>query len=275
MGAPRLVASDVDGTLLGADGEPGPRLVGVLERMTGAGVPLVIATGRPPRWIAPVCDAIGVHGLCVAANGAVLWDAGSGRVVEAAELDTDALAEVIDRLRTALPGAGLAVERVDAPEFCCEPAYEHAWPQSDHVEIAAAELAARPAVKVLARRRGLESDAMAAAVRDGLGDLVDVTFSASNGLVECSVPGVTKARGLALAAAHHGVDAADVVAFGDMPNDLEMLRWAGHGVAMGNAHPEVLAAADEIAGHHDDDGVAAVLERWFSRLGDGPLSRPA
>lgn len=263
MRAPRLVASDVDGTLLGADDRPGPRLVRVLERMTEAGVPLVIATGRPPRWIDPVCDAIGLRGLCVAANGAVLWDAGSGRVVEAAELGVDALAEVIDRLRTALPGAGLAVERVDAPEFCCEPAYEPAWPNSDHVEIATGDLAARPAVKVLARRKGLTSDAMAAAVRDGLGDLVDVTFSASHGLVECSVPGVTKAHGLALAATHHGVAAEEVVAFGDMPNDLAMLRWAGHGVAMGNAHPELREVADEVTGHHDDDGVAMVLERWF------------
>ena len=75
--------------------------------------------------------------------------------------------------------------------------------------------------------------------------------------------GVTKAHGLAEVASRFGVAAADVVAFGDMPNDLEMLRWAGHGVAMGNAHPELQAAADEVTAHHDEDGVALVLERWF------------
>ncbi len=266
MRAPRLVASDVDGTLLGADGHPGARLLAVLDRMRDADVPLVLATGRPPRWILPVCDAIGQRGLCVAANGAVLWDAGTDRVLEAAEFDTDTLREVIAGLRVALPGAGLAVERVRRPgvaEFCSEPGFEHGWPNSDHVEVPADELTALPAMKVLARRPGLSSDAMAAAVRDGLGELVDVTFSASSGLVECSVRGVTKAHGLAQAATHLGVAAEEVVAFGDMPNDLEMLRWAGHGVAMGNAHPELVAAADEVTAHHDEDGVALVLERWF------------
>jgi HAD superfamily hydrolase (TIGR01484 family) len=266
MRPPRLVASDVDGTLLGADDRPGERLLAVLGRMRAAGVPLVLATGRPPRWILPVCDAIGMRGLCVAANGAVLWDAGTDEVLAAAEFDRDTLAEVIARLRVALPAAGLAVERVPRPgvaEFCCEPTYEHAWPQSDHVEIPAAELAAEPAVKVLARRRGVASDVLAAAVRAELGELVDVTFSAGGGLVECSVRGVTKAHGLAQAAAHLGVTAEEVLAFGDMPNDLEMLRWAGHGVAMGNAHPELHAAADEVTARHDEDGVAVVLERWF------------
>jgi hydroxymethylpyrimidine pyrophosphatase-like HAD family hydrolase len=155
------------------------------------------------------------------------------------------------------------VPRPGVAEFCCEPDFEHAWPNSDHVEVPTAELTALPAMKVLARRPGLSSDSMAAAVRDELGDLVDVTFSASSGLVECSVPGVTKAYGLAQAAAHLGVEAAEVVAFGDMPNDLEMLRWAGHGVAMGNAHPELREAADEVTARYDEDGVALVLERWF------------
>jgi len=75
--------------------------------------------------------------------------------------------------------------------------------------------------------------------------------------------GVTKATGLAEVAALYGVTAERTVAFGDMPNDLAMLRWAGHGVAMGNAHPEVAAAADEITAAHGDEGVALVLERWF------------
>lgn len=266
MRAPGLVASDVDGTLLGADDHPGPRLLAVLDRMRSAGVPLVLATGRPPRWIVPVCDAIGERGLCVAANGAVLWNAADDRVLEAAELGTEVLAEVVDRLRVALPGAGLAVERVPRPgvqESCCDPDFEHAWPNSDHVVVATPELVELPAIKVLARQRGLSSDVMAAAVRDGLGELVDVTFSASGGLVECSVRGVTKAHGLALAAAHLGVEPEEVVAFGDMPNDLEMVRWAGHGVAMGNGHPELHAVADEVTARHDEDGVALVLERWF------------
>jgi hydroxymethylpyrimidine pyrophosphatase-like HAD family hydrolase len=74
---------------------------------------------------------------------------------------------------------------------------------------------------------------------------------------------VTKASGLADVAQRYEVAPADVIAFGDMPNDLEMLRWAGHGVAMGNAHPALLEVADEVTASNSDDGLALILERWF------------
>ena len=105
--------------------------------------------------------------------------------------------------------------------------------------------------------------AMVAALRPVFGDEADLTFSYPRGLVEVSPAGVTKATGLAEVAQRHGVTAADVVAFGDMPNDLEMLNWAGLGIAMGNAHPDVLAIAGEVGPHHHEDGVAQILERWF------------
>jgi hydroxymethylpyrimidine pyrophosphatase-like HAD family hydrolase len=105
---------------------------------------------------------------------------------------------------------------------------------------------------------------MADAAHAVLGDAVGITFSTSNGLIELSAPGVTKGSGLADVAARLGVTAPDVIAFGDMPNDLPMLEWAGHGVAMANAHPSVLAAADEVTAPNSEDGVALVLERWFS-----------
>jgi hydroxymethylpyrimidine pyrophosphatase-like HAD family hydrolase len=91
----------------------------------------------------------------------------------------------------------------------------------------------------------------------------DVTYSSNSGLIELSAPGVTKASGLASVADLLGVDRADIVAFGDMPNDVPMLRYAGHGVAMGNAHADARAAADEITASNADDGVAKVLERWW------------
>jgi Cof subfamily protein (haloacid dehalogenase superfamily) len=267
---PRLVATDVDGTLLGADEDPSERTCRVLGRMADAGVPLVLATGRPPRWLPRVCAAVDVQGLCVTANGAVLYDAAADRVLEAVTVSGAALTEVIAGLREALPGCGLAVERVglgahDAvdEQFVSEAAYRHAWPNPDDRRVDPAELAVRPVIKVLARHPGMGSDEMAAAARARVGGLVDVTYSASSGLIECSAPGVTKASGLATVAARLGVDPVDVVAFGDMPNDLDMLAWAGHGVAVANAHPAVLAAADEVVGSNLDDGVASVLERWF------------
>jgi hydroxymethylpyrimidine pyrophosphatase-like HAD family hydrolase len=118
-------------------------------------------------------------------------------------------------------------------------------------------------VKLLLRNPELSSDAMVAALTPVLGHAADLTFSTGRGLVEVSPPGVTKATGLAEVAQRHGVDAGGVVAFGDMPNDLEMLRWAGHGVAMGNAHPALLEVADEVTASNGDDGLALILERWF------------
>jgi hydroxymethylpyrimidine pyrophosphatase-like HAD family hydrolase len=104
---------------------------------------------------------------------------------------------------------------------------------------------------------------MATVAKSVLADAVTVTFSTSRGLIEISALGVTKATGLAEAAELLSLDASSVVAFGDMPNDIEMLRWAGHGVAMANAHEDVLAVADEITAPNVEDGVAQVLERWF------------
>jgi len=267
---PKLVASDVDGTLLGPDERLSARTRAVLARMTEAGVPLVLATGRPPRWVPVVAEAIGGGGLVVAANGAVLYDAVADRVLAAETVDPPALDEVVAGLRDAVPGCGIAVERVAdsaharrGEQFVSEPAYEHAWPNPDHTEVPPDALTAEPVVKVLARHPTLTSDVMAEAARRVVGHLVDVTFSASGGLVECSRRGVTKATGLARAAAELGVAREDVVAFGDMPNDLEMLRWAGHGVGMANAHPAVLAEVDEVTASNLEDGVASVLERWF------------
>ena len=95
---------------------------------------------------------------------------------------------------------------------------------------------------------------------------VDVTYSTNNGLIEISAPGITKAFGLERAAARLGADVGTAIAFGDMPNDVSMLRLAGHGVAMGNAHPAAIAAADEVTATNSEDGVARVLERWWSSV---------
>ena len=125
------------------------------------------------------------------------------------------------------------------------------------------ELTAGGVVKLLVRHEEMTGDELLAAARAALGDLAETTHSSADGLLEISAAGVSKASGLAAFADERGLGPADVVAFGDMPNDLPMLAWAGHAVAMANAHADVLAVADEITGHHDEDGVAQVLERWF------------
>jgi HAD superfamily hydrolase (TIGR01484 family) len=263
--APLLVATDVDGTLLDPADRVTPRTAAVLARLVLYGVGLVLVTGRPPRWIPPVVAQVGVAGLTVCANGAVIYDAATGRVVSAHALDTATLTDLAAAVSDVLPDAGLAVERVSlsGEHFMAEPSYRHAWVGSDHTLRSRAELMDMPAVKMLVRDPALTSDVMVAALAPVIGSAGDLTFSHPGGLVEISAPGVTKATGLAEVAATVGISAADVVAFGDMPNDLEMLRWAGHGVAMGNAHPVLREVADEVTATNAEDGLALVLERWF------------
>ncbi|MGH3980136.1 MAG: HAD family hydrolase [Pseudonocardiaceae bacterium] len=269
MERPRLVVSDVDGTLLDPTERISERTRAVVRRVVEAGVPFVLATGRPPRWISPITAQLGHADLTICANGAVLYDAAADRVIEAVTLDTVMLCEAVDAVATALPAAKLGVERagsaaVDgAHQFLAEPGYTHPWPGGDAETAPRDELLDRPATKLLARQAGASSDAMARAVAQIVGDAVGVTFSTGQGLIEICAPGVTKGTGLAVVAWQLGIEAADVIAIGDMPNDLPMLHWAGCGVAMANAHPAVLDAADEVTAPNTEDGLALVLERWF------------
>ncbi|MGH3622619.1 MAG: HAD family hydrolase [Sciscionella sp.] len=270
MQRPRLVACDVDGTLLDPLERVSQRTRDVGHRLVGTGTPFVLATGRPPRWIPTVVDAIGLPGYAVCCNGAVLYDAVVDQVVCAKELDPVLLRDVADALHRALPGSFLGAERAgsnarrpDGPVFVTESGYTHPWADDDPMTAPRAELLGLPAVKLLIRHEAMTSEEMAVAASAVVGDAVDVTFSIGVGLIEVSVPGVSKANGLAEVIELFGVRREDVIAFGDMPNDLSMLRWAGHSVAMGNAHPDVLAVADEVTTSNAEDGVAQVLERWF------------
>jgi Cof subfamily protein (haloacid dehalogenase superfamily) len=262
------VATDVDGTLLDPQERVTPRAVAVIERLRAAGTEFVLATGRPPRWIPPITEQLGQHCLAVCANGAVLYDGIEDVVLWSRALAVETLCTLAEAAAEALPAAGVAVERVptrafDEDEtFLAEPDYLHAWPGALHVA-PRDEVLSQPAVKLLVRCAEMPSDAMVAALAPVVGDLADLTFSSPRGLVEASPPGVTKATGLAEVTRLLGCAAHETVAFGDMPNDLAMLRWAGHGVAMGNAHPVLLEIADEVTAHHGEDGLALVLERWF------------
>ncbi|GAA1872724.1 Cof-type HAD-IIB family hydrolase [Pseudonocardia ailaonensis] len=264
------MASDVDGTLLGADHTVSTRTAAVVGRAVAAGVPFVLVTGRPPRWIPPVATQLGVVRYAVCANGAVLYDVEEDRILGAHALPPEALADLSQACAEVLPGAMLGVERVGtsafddaATQFVVEPDYEHAWPGTAPPVEERAALLARPAVKLLVRAASLTSAEMLALLAPRLGTEVDVTYSHPGGLLEVAPAGVSKATGLAEVAQLYGVPREQIVAFGDMPNDEAMLRWAGHGVAMANADPAVAAIADEITARHDEDGVALVLERWF------------
>jgi Cof subfamily protein (haloacid dehalogenase superfamily) len=267
---PRLIASDIDGTLLDPLERVTPVTAAAVARVLAADVPFVLATGRPPRWVSRPAEALGVSGYAVCANGAVIYDIGRDKVLDVHGLSPLLLRDVAAQIDDLLTDCHLAVERVggealalDGGEFRTEAGYRHPWPGDPSLTTSRAELLGHEAVKLLVRHYELPSAAIAAAITPTLGDAVSITFSSSVGMLEVAMAGVTKATGLADVADRLGVAAADVVAFGDMPNDTAMLRWAGLGVAVGNAHPEVLAAADEVAPANSADGVAAVLSRWF------------
>lgn len=270
MERPRLVATDVDGTLLDTTERITSRTRAVVHKVIAAGVPFVLVTGRPPRWIPPIIEQLGYAGTAVCANGAVVYDAATDRVRHAVTLDPALLRHAADAVARALPAARLAVELPvgraglnGTGQFLAEAGYTHPWPGADHDAVSREAVLMRPAIKLLVRLADVASDTMALAVQEILGAHLDVTFSSGHGLIELSAPGVTKATGLARVAAELGVPREDVVAFGDMPNDLTMLDWAGWGVAMANAHPAVLEAADEVTAPNSEEGLALVLERWF------------
>jgi Cof subfamily protein (haloacid dehalogenase superfamily) len=270
MTLPALIACDVDGTLIADDEKITPRTRNAVRAAVEAGAQFVLATGRPPRWVQPVVDDLGFAPMAVCANGAVIYDPATDRVVSARTLSVATLAELAEIATRAIPGAGLAVERIGArahdtatPQFVSSPGYEHAWLNPDNTEVSIQDLLSAPAVKLLIRKAGARSADMAAELAKHVGLEGDITYSTNNGLIEIVPLGINKATGIAELARPLGITDDDVVAFGDMPNDVPMLLRAGHGVAMGNAHSEAIAAADEVTTPNTDDGVARVLERWW------------
>jgi HAD superfamily hydrolase (TIGR01484 family) len=267
---PQLVASDVDGTLLGALEGVSTRTRRVLERVCAAGIPVVLASGRPPRWMPHIAALARVDGYAVCANGAVTYHIGADEVVSARTIDPVLLRDVGAALTRAIPGVAFAAERVgaragdtDPAPFVAEPAYAHPWGHDLRLAVPRAEVLGHGCTKLLARHPEMTSEEMIHAARAVLGQAVGLTFSTADGLLEVTGCGVSKASGLAEVAERLGVDADGVLAFGHMPNDAAMLRWAGRGVAMANAHPSLLSSADEVTASNADDGVAKVLERWF------------
>jgi hypothetical protein len=264
-----MVATDLDGTLLRSDGTVSVRSREALDAAAAAGLLVAFVTGRPPRWLDEVAAATGHHGAAVSANGAVLYDLGRERILSAHYLAPDVLAALTAELRERFPAVAFAVEYGDS--FGAEPSYVHDWainPRTDRhgrpipppLTADLQTIVSRPAVKLLAKDRGADVDEFLATAETLLAGRATATHSSMFGLLELAAPGVTKATGLAELAVRHGIDAGDVVAIGDMPNDVPMLEWAGRSYAVSNAHPAALAAAGTIVGSNDDDAVAQLIE---------------
>lgn len=259
---PRLVATDLDGTLLHPDGTVTARTRAVLDELDDRGVPVVFTTGRPIRWMEQLWDAVGGHGLAICSNGGLVYDVSERRVRDFSAVPHDVGMQVAEQVRAAVPGTTFAVEHTSgwASESAfprhpddAETRHQGTW-ESIYVD---------DVVKVLAVHPDLDPEDFWRQVEQAVGELVTTTWSSTFALVEISAAGVTKATTLARVAAEMGVGPEDVVAFGDMPNDLPMLEWAGTSYAMANGHESVRELADHLAPANEDDGVATVLADLF------------
>lgn len=258
---PRLIATDLDGTFLRSDGTVSDRTVRAWSALPDLGIETVLVTARPPRWLHDLAHVVGAHGIAICGNGAFVYAVERREVIETHCFEKDLLAEIIADLRSAVPDVRLAVETPTGPAF------EVGWPDPhrDPVHLSSPHgdtevLLAEPVGKLLALAPRLPTEEFLAVVAEVVGERGRLAYSGAFGLAEINPVGVTKAAALERWAEERDVAAAQVWAFGDMPNDVPMIEWAGVGVAVANAHPEVLAVADVVAPSNDDDGVAATIE---------------
>ena len=259
----KLVATDIDGTILPHRGRISARTADTLRAAADAGVHVVLVTARPPRWMRPIADALGHTGEAIVANGAAVMNLDTEAVHTQTTISADALLATAEVLRRELPGVKLAVE--SARGMSAETGgLRHRADFAPAEEGDFAELEAvrgGEALKLLARAPGNGgADAMVARVLPLLDGIVDPSHSAvDDSLLEFSPAGVSKASALAAYADALGLTRDDVVAFGDAPNDIPMLEWAGTSYAVAGAHPDATAAAGREAPSASDDGVAQVI----------------
>jgi Cof subfamily protein (haloacid dehalogenase superfamily) len=259
----RLVATDLDGTLLHSDGTVTERSRDVIRAVEEQGVVVVFVTGRPIRWMEPLWPHVGDHGLAICSNGGIVYDVPSRSVVEARAIPREVGLEVAARIRRAVPGSWFAVERASGGgrEDGFPTREDQPLAEIDHGPLE--DIYTDDVVKLLALHLDVPPVDYWARVEQEVGDLVTTTWSSQRALIEMSAADVTKATTLAKVCAERGITPDEVLAFGDMPNDAAMLSWAGLSYAMADAHPLAREAADRIAPAHDEDGVAAVLEELF------------
>jgi hypothetical protein len=266
---PRLVATDLDGTLLSSDGVVTPRTRAALEGCWDAGIPVVGVTGRGPRLLDSVHAALAGRGIAVLAQGGFVVDLERDEVLRTVGLPREQATAVIERIESVAGDLIVAVE--DAAEqgevhsaLRVQHGFDWPYPEPAHLLPRSQVLPTGAVLKVFLRSSTLGQDELLARARRVVDPVEAEVTHAGLGFIEVLPPGVTKATGLAVALARYGVGFGDVLVFGDMPNDLPMITAVGdaggRAVAVANAHPAVRAAAGGLTGGHDADGVAHYLE---------------
>ena len=260
---PKLIATDLDGTIVSHKGVISQRTVDVFTRAKDMGVHVFFVTGRPPRWMGEIREAFG-FGEAICCNGAMNYDLLNGTVIEEWAIPDDLLHQSLKKLRLAIPGVSFAVESDNF--FKREKSYVAMWDAGiDHegcnqIE----EVLSLPILKLLVRCSGHEytSDQMLEIAEREIGDFVNVTHSSpSASLLEISAKGVSKGETLALMAGRSGFSADDCVSFGDNPNDFSMLQWCSRSYAIADGHPDAQIHAKDVTEPHMEDGVAKIIEK--------------
>lgn len=257
------VVTDLDGTLLGTDGLVSPATVAAVELLADRGIPLVIATARSIHGVRNVVRELGATGHVVCSNGAVVWDATVDEIVEEQCMSLELVREVVDQVLSEIPDIGFAI--YSAEQWHGDALFASLRPLGSAggtIVTTPAEVEHAEVHLVTFRHAGVTHDELAARVRGCLPD--DFACYAFTGGVDVALAGVTKATAVAGVMADTGIGPTAVVAFGDMPNDLPVLEWAGWACAVANAHPDVIAAADEVVARNDDDGVARWIDATFT-----------
>jgi len=263
---PKLVATDLDGTIVRSDETVSGYTHAVFDRVRAAGIPIVGATGRGPRLEAlSRTDLPHADMLVLGQGGRVvdLRDPGSPRVLRDARVPGSVVSSLVDRLERRLGPIKVLVEALDGehdPLWGDEGVVD--WPYPDDLVVQDRAISLRhPVIKAFIRAPDGDTDALLEVAREAIpADVLAVTHSGL-GWVEITPPDVDKGTGLAVAAVELGIDASDVLVFGDMPNDIPMFKWAGwRRVAVENAHPALMALADEVTLSNERDGVAVYLD---------------
>ncbi|WP_421118843.1 HAD family hydrolase [Aquihabitans daechungensis] len=267
----RAIATDLDGTLLRTDKSVSARTRDAVDAAEDAGLLFVIATGRPPRWIPPVIEQLGERGLVVCANGGSVYDPARHEIVARTDIPADVALSIIDEVEAAYPDAVLGVEQ--GFEFAADTSIERtdfalleSWKLGGMRIGPIRDFVTEGVTKLIVRLPNDTPAGTAAAVQELLGGRALVTHSTTESFLELSHPDVHKASTVERLLLDSGIEPHEVVAFGDMPNDLALVQWAGLGVAVANAHPILRDAADEVTASNDDDGVALVIERILTEI---------
>lgn len=264
---PAMIVSDLDGTFLSPDGSVSKLNADAVLAAQRAGIPVIFATGRPIRWLDVISDLPGIHPMVIASNGAVLYDVAERRIVRSHTIDGPLALKAIQVLREALPGSRFGFEA--GQHFGYEPGYLLTDDLGTDPALSvgpADELAAvGDHVKLLLRHPRKSSDELAIAATELVGDLLTVTHSSLPGsrLIEISRLGVSKASMLAEVCADLDVALDEVAAFGDMPNDLELLSTVGRPHAMRNAHPLLLELDLTVVPSNEESGVGRTISGWL------------